>query len=208
MSKEDTRKKILENALELFSIKGYSSTSVDEIAEKVGIKGPSLYNHFSSKKDIFISLVDEINSQYDIDTNSIDIHVHDANKDAGQFENISEEYLFSKLKQIFIYSITNKKISQFRHMMTLEQFSSKEIGNLYTKHYVDRLVNYHAKIFENLLKTKEINNLDPYALALMYVSPVNTLIGICDRDISKKDECMNKLKNHVHTFFELIHRRG
>lgn len=206
MEKIDTKKKILDKALELFSLKGYSSTSVDEIAMKVGIKGPSLYNHFSSKKDIFLSLVDEINTQYDMDTNNIDIHVHDANKDVKQFENITEDYLFDKLKQIFLYSISNPRISQFRRMMTIEQYKSKEIGDLYTKHYVDRLVNYHAKIFENLLKNNEINNLDPYALALMYVSPVNTLIGICDRDMTKKDECLTKLKKHVHTFYELIHR--
>ena len=45
---EDTKQRILEKSLELFSTKGYDSVSVGEIAKAVGIKAPSLYNHFPS----------------------------------------------------------------------------------------------------------------------------------------------------------------
>ncbi|MEE3499020.1 MAG: TetR/AcrR family transcriptional regulator, partial [Ruminococcus bromii] len=46
MKQEDTKQKILNKALELFSSQGYDSVSVSEIAKAVGIKAPSLYNHF------------------------------------------------------------------------------------------------------------------------------------------------------------------
>lgn len=42
MKQEDTKQKILNIALELFSDKGYDSVSVYEIAKAVGIKAPSL----------------------------------------------------------------------------------------------------------------------------------------------------------------------
>ena len=45
-----TRDKILDEALTLFAENGYDGTSVEEIAEKVGIKAPSLYNHFKGKR--------------------------------------------------------------------------------------------------------------------------------------------------------------
>ena len=38
MKQEDTKKKILEKALELFAANGYDSVSVGEIAKSVGIK--------------------------------------------------------------------------------------------------------------------------------------------------------------------------
>ena len=42
MQSEDTRQKILDKALKLFSAQGYDSVSVGEIAKAVGIKAPSL----------------------------------------------------------------------------------------------------------------------------------------------------------------------
>ena len=45
--------RIVYEALVLFSKKGYSDVYVAEIASAVGIKAPSLYKHFKSKRDIF-----------------------------------------------------------------------------------------------------------------------------------------------------------
>ncbi|MDR0443119.1 MAG: TetR/AcrR family transcriptional regulator, partial [Treponema sp.] len=47
-----TKQKILICALNLFCEKGYSETSIRDIALAVGIKAGSLYNHFSSKEEI------------------------------------------------------------------------------------------------------------------------------------------------------------
>ena len=55
---EDTKQRILEKSLELFSTKGYDAVSVGEIAKAVGIKAPSLYNHFPSKQAIFDAIVE------------------------------------------------------------------------------------------------------------------------------------------------------
>ncbi|RAK11738.1 TetR family transcriptional regulator [Halanaerobium saccharolyticum] len=51
-----TREKILNEALELFAENGYHGTSMREIAKAVGIKGSSIYNHFSGKEEIFSDL--------------------------------------------------------------------------------------------------------------------------------------------------------
>ena len=56
MKQEDTKKKILDKALELFAAQGYNSVSVGEIAQAVGIKAPSLYNHYPSKQAILMRL--------------------------------------------------------------------------------------------------------------------------------------------------------
>jgi AcrR family transcriptional regulator len=51
-----TKEKILNEALDLLAEKGYHGTSMREIAKAVGIKGSSIYNHFSGKEDIFSEL--------------------------------------------------------------------------------------------------------------------------------------------------------
>ena len=55
---EDTKQRILEKSLELFSTKGYDAVSVGEIAKAVGIKAPSLYNHSPSKQAIFDAILE------------------------------------------------------------------------------------------------------------------------------------------------------
>jgi AcrR family transcriptional regulator len=47
-----TKQRILFSAAELFSIKGYTETTLRELAETVGLKASSLYNHFPSKNAI------------------------------------------------------------------------------------------------------------------------------------------------------------
>ena len=178
MKQEDTKQRILDKALELFSAKGYDSVSVGEIAKAVGIKAPSLYNHFPSKQAIFDAIVESTAVQYEADTDKIDIHVQDARKDIPIFTETTEDALFEKVRQIFEYSLHNETISRFRRMMTIEQFRSSELAVLYSNRYVERILHYHAGIFRALIASGEISAEDPDTLAMMYVAPVLTLIGI------------------------------
>ena len=198
----DTKQLILDKALELFSAQGYDSVSVGEIAKAVGIKAPSLYNHFSGKQAIFDAIVEATAAQYEEDTGRIDIHVQDAAQDIRVFSEITEDALFDKVRQIFEYSLHDERISRFRRMMTIEQFRSPELAELYTKRYVERITAYHAGIFRGLIAAGQIRNEDPDALAMMYVAPVVTLIGICDRQPGKEGECLEKLRAHVRLFFK------
>jgi len=205
MKQEDTRQKILDKALELFSTRGYNSVSVGEIANAVGIKAPSLYNHFSGKQAIFDAIVESTAAQYEADTDKIDIHVQDVKQDIPIFTEITEDALFEKVRQIFEYSLHNETISRFRRMMTIEQFRSPELAALYSQRYVSRILDYHAGIFRALIATGEIQAGEPDALAMMYVAPVLTLIGVCDRQPEKESECLEKLREHVRLFFHMVH---
>lgn len=201
MKQEDTKKRILEKALELFALNGYDSVSVGEIAKAVGIKAPSLYNHFASKRAIFDAIVEATASKYEQYTGGIDIHVRDAQKDMSVFSEITEETLIQKVRQIFLYSLHDETISRFRRMMTIEQFRSEELSTLYTERYVTRMIKYHAAIFENLIAAGKLKNEKPGNLAMLYVAPVLTLLGVCDRQPEREEECMKKLDEHVGLFY-------
>ena len=55
----DTRSRIQEVALELFTEQGYEATSLREIAERLGVTKAALYYHFKTKDDIVCSLVED-----------------------------------------------------------------------------------------------------------------------------------------------------
>ena len=86
-------------------------------------------------------------------------------------------------------------------MMTIEQFRSPELSQLYTERYITRVVRYHAGLFESLIAAGEIRHENPQTLALLYVSPVITLLGICDREPEQEAACLEKLRAHVGLFF-------
>ena len=93
-------------------------------------------------------------------------------------------------------------------MMTIEQFRSPELAALYSKRYVERILHYHAGIFRALIAAGEIAAEDPDALAMMYVAPVITLIGVCDRQPEREPECLEMLQSHVRLFFRMVHGGG
>ena len=207
MKQEATRQKILDKALALFSARGYDSVSVGEIAKAVGIKAPSLYNHFPSKRAIFDAIVEATAAQYEADTDKINIHVQNVTQDIPAFTEITADALFEKVRQIFLYSLHNENISRFRRMMTIEQFRSPELAALYSQRYVERILDYHAGIFRALIAAGEIPAEDPDTLAMLYVAPVLTLIGICDRQSEREAECLARLEAHVRLFFRLVHEK-
>ncbi len=53
-----TRERILDAALQCFAEQGYSRTSMRELANRVEIRAPSLYNHFASKREIMLALLE------------------------------------------------------------------------------------------------------------------------------------------------------
>ena len=54
-----TRRKVIEKSLQLFSVKGYYNTSVSDILEATGLTKGGLYGHFASKEDIWYAVYDE-----------------------------------------------------------------------------------------------------------------------------------------------------
>jgi TetR/AcrR family acrAB operon transcriptional repressor len=57
---EQTRRDILEAALDLFHAKGYARTTLEEIARRAGVTRGAIYWHFKDKVDLFHGLKDEI----------------------------------------------------------------------------------------------------------------------------------------------------
>jgi AcrR family transcriptional regulator len=60
LSGGERRRQLFDIALRLFAERGYESTTMDEIAESAGVTKPLLYQHFSSKRALYLELVDSV----------------------------------------------------------------------------------------------------------------------------------------------------
>lgn len=56
---ERTSQAIVDAAYDLIAKQGYAATSMRQIADKAGLALGSIYNHFSSKEEVFVSVLQE-----------------------------------------------------------------------------------------------------------------------------------------------------
>jgi len=55
---EETRSRIIESAIKVFSTRGFNAASVDDICKDAGISKGAFYHHFESKQALFLALLD------------------------------------------------------------------------------------------------------------------------------------------------------
>ena len=120
-----TKEKILESALTLFSRNGYSGTSVEQIAGRVGIKAPSLYKHFKGKADILNNLIDLVNERYD--------ELFGSAENIGEIPDSIEEFIEDAMKRID-FTMHDPIVIKMRKMIVQEQFRNEKFAETTTKH--------------------------------------------------------------------------
>jgi AcrR family transcriptional regulator len=59
LPRQARRRQLLGAAQEVFVSQGYHAAAMDEIAERAGISKPVLYQHFPSKLELYLALLDE-----------------------------------------------------------------------------------------------------------------------------------------------------
>jgi len=59
----ERKEQILDVALTVFATKGYHDTSMNDIAELAGVTKPVVYQHFASKRALYLAVVDEVGNR-------------------------------------------------------------------------------------------------------------------------------------------------
>jgi AcrR family transcriptional regulator len=57
------RRQLVDVAIETFARRGFDATSMDDIADAAGVTKPVLYQHFRSKKELYLTLLDDVGGQ-------------------------------------------------------------------------------------------------------------------------------------------------
>ena len=201
-----TKESILNEALKQFSQKGFDGTSMSDIAKPLGISKAALYKHFESKQQIFDLIIAESEVKYRDFFEQLSIHFPDDSdakmnkKDLDVYSNITAEGLCENVLAFVNFSMNDEYSRQVRRMLTISQFQSSELSEMYTKRYVDTMLGYDEKLFEQLIKIGVIKSGDPKALAAMFYAPVVMYMGIWDREPQKASWCSNAIRDHINQF--------
>lgn len=186
-----TKEKLCEAALELFSQKGFAATSVDEIAESIGIKGPNLYKYFKGKDALFDEIATRNELEYDKAMSlsaeaSLDVHT-------------PEQLKAFSMNQIR-YTMPNPRVRKMRKLCSIEQFRNDQLRTKLTEHEISTPRDQFTKIFDTMVKEGTMKACDTKQLAFAYIAPISLLIMKCDRDPDKFEECLKEAEEYIDFF--------
>ena len=165
------KEEILIVALHLFARDGYEAVSVSQIAGELDMTKGALYRHYKSKKDIFDCIVQRMEQQDSEQARQNEVPEESIEKMPEEYQKVSVEDFVGYSKSMFEYWTEDDFASSFRKMLTIEQFRSEEMQNLYQQYLVSGPAGYVKDLFKNMkIKDPEENAVKFYANMFFYYS--------------------------------------
>ena len=178
----ETKKRIIETALALFSQSGYLATSMNDIAQQVGLTKAALYKHFSGKQEILDCIIAQMERM-----------------DLERAQHIPAEQIYAYSLAQFRHWTEEEFPARFRRMLTLEQYRDPEMGRLYRDYLAGGPVEYMAAIFRKMADS----DAQAMQLALRFYGPMFLLYSVYDESEDRKS-VIEALDTHIRTFIEQL----
>lgn len=196
MDAPSTSDRILNAAEDLFAEKGYSATSLGDVADRVGIRSPSLYNHFKNKEALYEAVLERLLADFSAPL---------AELDSGP---VTNERVFSWLERIVRQHHANPNLARLLQHAALS-------GGPHTNELIDRLFRPMfkpaAKMEGGNLTLFENTGLQPWAvmafnnLVMSYVTMApmyRDLLGQDPFSEAALDNQLNLIKMLLRAVFE------
>ena len=193
MARTNAREPLIRAARDLFSEKGYDGTGVDEIAESIGIKGPTIYKYFKNKEDLLKAVIDYAEDEY---KKGMGI-----NEKLPDMINSGAELKAYVLKALQ-FTLKNDTAKKMRRLITMEQYRNATLARLTTRHQLTYLQSVYASIFKKMMKRGQMIQGDADIIALEFVSPITIMVQLLDREPRKKKEALLTIEKHIDVFLE------
>ena len=195
----DTKERIIDVALELFAQSGYLGTSMSDIAKQLGITKGSLYKHYTGKQEILDSIVERMNKMdYE--------RAEEYEMPETEPDGFAETYMSTPIQNIRAYAMaqfdhwTKEHFSSnFRKMLTLEQYRDPKLAQLYHDYLATGPTEYMAAIFRKLTDSDDA----AMQLALEFYGSMFLLYSVYD-GASDKDSIAPMLSAHIDRFIAKV----
>ena len=188
---KDTKERILETALEMFSQNGYNGTNIRELTAALGLVKSSMYKHFESKEAIWNALLDEMIAYYDARFGSTE-HLPPVPD--------SLEGLVDMTMGMVNFTVHDERVIMTRKVLTLEQYRDVRARELATKHFLTGLTEMFSHVFTGMMDKGLLRKDDPKMLAFAYTTPISALIHLCDREPDKTEEAIRQVEEFSRHF--------
>ena len=117
----NTKQKIIDESMKLFSIHGFDTVSIRTIAAAVGVGNSALYKHFKSKKEIMDAIV----------SHSVEYYLSMGHKQMAQINDLND--LKIACLTMFDFQTKDEWMVMFRRLLIMEQFKNPEMASVLPK---------------------------------------------------------------------------
>ena len=147
MAQKNTKERIFDFSIDLFSQYGYDGVSIRQIAKEVGIKESSIYNHYSSKESILESILNYyINEML---KEEAPIMQSNENLDLGF------EYFYKQGSARFISKLSEERMMKITRIFLVESYHNEKIRNFVKEAIIGYAIDGWEELFE-LMKKKNL----------------------------------------------------
>ena len=187
----DTKERILDAALVMFSRNGYAGTNIRELSASLGLVKSGVYKHYESKEAIWNALLDKMIAYYE--------------EHFGSAEHLppvpdTPEELVRMTMQMVNVTVHDERIVMTRKLLSIEQFRDERARELATKHFLTGLTDMFTRIFRGMMDKGLLRDDDPEMLAFAYIAPISALIHLCDREPEKTEEALKQAETFSRHF--------
>ena len=186
MSKKE---EILLSTLDLASKYGLKSLSMSQIADSVGIKKPSLYNHFNSKEELIKEMYEYIRNKSKQDITSFIL------------DNINEKSSYDILyNSVMNYKkmVLNEDMFKFYSVIYSERTTNNEASKIVIEE-TNKMINVTKKIFEFL---KEKNKLFIDDIEMVSITFSMTIHSLIDYELDCKKNNQDYNENNIQKYIK------
>ena len=204
----NTKEKIFDVSLDLFSKKGYDSVSLRVIAEEVGIKKSSIYSHYPSKEAILIDIFEYFTDffKYNELINSKDLLLTADNEILLE----NPELFYHKGSEAIKVMVSEERNLKIWKLIFIQMHYNENIRIFFQNEILAKPLLFWNEFF-TILKEKGIIRKDcnPKLLAKEYYSfPIYLLFEICAKydDIPQSclDNFFNEAEEHIKFILESV----
>ena len=200
MGKEiGTKERIMQEALKLFAQNGFMATSMSDIAKQLDITKAALYKHYVSKQQIFDCIVERMNQ---MDQERLEQY----QMPEGTFPKVALKYKNTPLDKIKMFTEVQFKhwteedfAGNFRKMLTLEQYRSQEMADMYQNYLAKGPIDYMTDLFAEMFRDNEEISRNSRQIAIDFYGPIFLLMSMYD-NADDKEEILSLLNEHIERF--------
>ena len=195
-TKKNTKIKILDAAFDVFVKNGYNNTTMSHIVSESGLSKGAIYHYYSSKKELFLGLIDHWEVFSFPDFYSKNNKGESASNTLKRFADIVYDTFCKKphvfLAEIEFWALANK---------------DKEINNR-SKILYDKILKLFELVLKKGIRNEEFRNIDTHIVSIELLSVFQGINWFCLFGNKNKKSAKEYLEKSIDTILEGIKKKG